>query len=196
MKSIFKATLIFLLFFTFASSAIVQAEQVGPAAVEEASEVEAISTQEGQNRREVIKNQIQEKIATRASRLSEVKRNIVNSRFRKMMRRLSAALVRLERITSRIESRIEKLEEKNKNMELDDAKTKIETVKQKIDETGYNLIPQAREKFEEVVEGEDPKEIFSEVKELIKETKQEIIEIHQLLVDTIRSIKASVETEE
>ena len=196
MKNFFKATLIFLLFFTFASSAIVQAEQVGPAVVQESNRVEATNAQEGQDRREVIKNQTQEKIATRASRLNEARKNIIRNRFRKMMRRLSAALVRLERITNRIESRIEKLEEKNKNMELDNAKTKIETVKQKIDETGYNLIPQAGEKFEEVVEGENPKEIFSEVRELIKETKQEIIEIHQLLVDIIRSIKASVKTEE
>lgn len=172
MKNLFKLFSFFPLFFLLISPAFVQRSVSTPAGI-----------------KEQVKEKIETRIATREARLTKLKKNLVRNHFTRMRKRLSAAIRRLEKIAARIESRINKIEAESPNSDISSIRKEIFSVREKINNVGDNLLPQAQEKFDQMVESENPQELFSEVKHLIRTIKDELIEVHQILVKVIGDIK-------
>lgn len=120
------------------------------------------------------------------AKLTERRQQLIRQFFTRMVKRLEAAITRLEKLISRIESRLSKLESQGEDVskiktEVADAKTKLDKAKTDLEE--------AKTKLETVLESEDPKAAFAEVKNLIKGVKTQLIEVHRILVHVIGDIK-------
>ena len=106
-----------------------------------------------------------------------------------MGRRLEAAIGRLENMAERIASRLQKFEERGAN--VTEAKTRLEEARSRIAEAKAAL-EDAKSKLDGVLNSEDPREAFKEVREeLVKGVVENIKAAHQALVVSIRALKGT-----
>lgn len=138
--------------------------------------------------RETLREQIQERQATKAARLAERKRERIRLYFGRLTTRLQAAISRLERLISRIESRLSKIEEDNEDIDTAVVRKDLDTAKDKLASTSAAL-SQAKTSLEDILTANEPKEAFAEIRDLIQGIKQELIEVHRILVHVIGDIK-------
>jgi len=132
---------------------------------------------------------LQEKAAERKAKLEGRRVQNIRKFFSKMGRRLEAALGRLENITERIASRIKKFEERGAN--VTEAKTSLEEARARIAEAKA-AFEDAKSKLEGVLNSDDPKVAFKEVREgLVKGVAEKIKAAHQALVAAIRALKGT-----
>jgi len=136
------------------------------------------------------KTEMQEERTVRAGELLERRKNIISAYFERVIHRLEAALNRMTMLVERLTSRLAKLDE-TKEIDTTEAKEKLTIAKVKIQE-GENALREAKALFPTLLEAENPREIFSSVKDLIQEAIQAVRDAHRALVEAIRSIKASL----
>ena len=134
----------------------------------------------------IVKELIPTKKAEIKAKLTEKRQQLIRQFFFRMVKRLGAAITRLEKLILRIESRLAKLESQGEDVskikiEVADAKTKLVKTKEDLE--------LAKTKLEDVLISEDPKAAFAEVKNLIKGVKTQLIEVHRILVHVIGDIK-------
>ncbi len=134
----------------------------------------------------ITRTPIPTRMAEIKAKLTEKRQRLIRQFFTRMVKRLEAAITRLEKLISRIESRLAKLESQGEDVskiktEIEDAKTKLTGTKADLEE--------AKTKLETVLESEDPKAAFAEVKNLIKGVKTQLIGVHRILVHVIGEIK-------
>lgn len=141
-----------------------------------------------EQRRLELMQKIEEKKATREARLTEVRQQRIRLFWGRLKRRLLAAMDRLERLIERIESRLTKFEEANPDLdtasihnELDEAKEMLEVARTECEAADATI--------DEILESEDPKAAFEEIREAVMTIKMQLIEIHRILVMVIGDIK-------
>jgi len=126
--------------------------------------------------------------ATTQAFLSQRKQEIIRSHFKRVTRRLEAAVNRLYLLISRIESRVAKIEAVDESLDTELIKADIASAKEKLDQATIQL-GNVKTKMEEVIDSETPKEDFVEVREMISEIRENLIGVHQILVKVIGDIK-------
>lgn len=139
-------------------------------------------------KREAIREMIEEKRATITARLAERRKEHVRNFFGRITIRFQAAIDRLERLITRIESRLSKIEENNEEIDTETIQEDLDDVKDQLVET-ESALTEAKASLEVILDSEDPREAFTSVRDLIKGIKQQLIEIHQTLVHIIGDIK-------
>lgn len=135
--------------------------------------------------------EIREKLASRTAeikaRLTENVRFKVKNIYQVVIKRFETAILRLEKLNNRIKVRLQSLKS-NKNINT----TKIENDIANI-ETNIGLVKDQVEslskEIDTVLESEDPKTMFSSLRENIKEVHGKIIEIFQDIQDLIPEIE-------
>jgi exonuclease VII small subunit len=142
-----------------------------------------------QDRAEELREDREEKRDVRRAELSEKRKDRIRAYMERMLKRFRAAIARLSKLADRIESRIVKLEERD--LDLSDAKTLLAEGRVEIvnAETGLASVMPA---LEEALAGNEPKEAFQKVREILSAVKQDIKDAHAKLVEAIRAIKASL----
>lgn len=139
-------------------------------------------------KREIIREKIQERQATLAARLAEKNKERIRNFFGRMTKRFQAAINRLERLISRIESRLSKIESEDKNIDTTGIREDVDEAKDKLAEASAAL-SEANTSLEDILTSDNPGETFAELRELLKGIKEQLKEVHQILVHVIGDIK-------
>ena len=143
-------------------------------------------------RRQLIRDQVQtrneERKATIAARLTEIRRARIRNFFNRLTRRLEAAIDRLEKLITRIESRIAKIEEADNDIDTGPVTEQVNDAKAKLASAKADL-QEVKDTFETLLTADEPREVFETVRDKITNIKDAIIEVHRLLVHVIGDIK-------
>lgn len=130
----------------------------------------------------------QERRATVAARLTTRRQEKIKFFFNRLAKRLQAAINRLHRLIARIESRLAKIELAEDGIDTTDVKATLVTAKGKLDEA-ETALAETQAGFEDILANENPKEAFSDIRDLIQGIKRQLTEVHRLLVHVIGNIK-------
>lgn len=131
---------------------------------------------------------IKDRRATVAARLTTRRQETIKFFFKRLAKRLQAAINRLRRLIARIESRLAKIEFAEDGINTTDVKATLVTAKEKLDES-ETALAEVQAGFKDVLANENPKEAFSDIKDLTQGIKRQLIEVHRLLVHVIGNIK-------
>jgi len=138
--------------------------------------------------KERVKERIQDKKASISARLTELRRERVESYWNKLTTRLSAAIDRLDILTQRIESRLATLEKNNPGTETTSIHTQITEAKTKLAEAKTKLAA-LEIVVQEALDSDTPNDSFGVVREGISEIKGLLVEVHRILVHIIGDIR-------
>ena len=190
----------FILFFFLSPRVLAECTTCSPTQVQQETNQE-VENQEMENnlslgelrrnvieKRETIRERIQERQATMAARLAEQKRERVRTFFGRLTQRFQAAINRLERLITRMESRLAKIEENDEEIETKEIRENLDEAKDKLAEASAAL-SEAKTSVEDILNGDNPQEMFQEVRDLLKGIKDELIEVHRILVQVIGEMK-------
>jgi hypothetical protein len=168
-------------------------EPAGPAGVERGpvpvKDLRTRAIEKGQDVREKVgdvRRQIREKRQEIRQRLAERKKIRIKAFFNRMAKRMDFAVIRLNKLADRIESRLNKFEQMGKDIGdsrvlLEEARTAILSAKTAIEE--------AKSKIDEVLESDEPRTAFGQIRSLVHEVRDSIKAAHQALVNVIRNLK-------
>lgn len=125
----------------------------------------------------------------REERLNELAKKRIGAYVKRIVRRLEAALNRMSKLGDRIDSRITKFEEKGLDMSnaislLAEARVEISNAQSSIEAMRVNI--------DAVLESDNPKESFSQIRALIGEAKDGVKKAHKALIEAIKAMKAGV----
>jgi chromosome segregation ATPase len=137
------------------------------------------------------KERVQEKREERKEKLNDLAKKRIGAYVERILRRLNAALDRMDRISERIENRIEKLEETGHD--LTDARSLLNSAKALISQ-GWDDIAAIETSIDDALNFENPRESFSVIREFIGEAKDSVKNAHKALVEAIRAVKAGIST--
>lgn len=134
------------------------------------------------------KDELLQKADEQRAALNEQKKQALRRYFENMRRRLDVLTRNLERFASRIETLINKFEEKGKDVtaariKLAEARTEILDVAD-----AKELLVDS---FETMLETENPREAFADVREAVQNLKRELREAHLALVQVLRELKGA-----
>jgi len=130
--------------------------------------------------------QIKDRRASQAARLSDLRKSIIQKFFDQMVKRIEAAIERLNKLISRIESRIVKLKGEGKDTasiesQVNDAKIKLASAKTKLQD--------AKTALDGVLSSNNPKDAFKQVRVKIQDVAKDLREVHKILVHLVGDIK-------
>ena len=146
-------------------------------------------------KQEARKEQIAEKkqnLDERQKELLEKRKERVAAYFGKMFKRLDAAVERLHVLAERIDSRIKKFEERK--ADVTEAKQALEKAKSLIENARASLA-EAKASVQNVLSGENPKDIFADAQKSVKAVVSHIKEAHAALIQSIVALKGNSEAE-
>jgi len=189
MKKLFK--ILFPFFFLFLIISPILARQDRPAtpsATHPRYEKLEEARERVRERKETIRLEIQERRATRAARLAERRKERIRVFFTRLKRRMQAAINRLERLIARIKSRLSRIEAADEDIDTAPIRETLDGAEDKLASASAALT-QAQTSLEDILDANDPKEAFTDVRDLIKEIKEQLKETHQILVHVIGDIK-------
>lgn len=133
-------------------------------------------------------NTLEAKVATFAGKLDVRKKGIIKNYFGLMIRRFQAAINRLNKIIIRVESRIGKIEETDKKINLTATKKQLTKAKESLNQNSLQ-IKEAETKMTTILEENNPKESFAEVKTMLNDIKKSLLETRKTLTKIIGDIK-------
>ena len=185
-KFLLISTLTFLLLSSF--SVTVSAQPFGDSSQKRADIQQMIEEKKAENeqKRLGIQNRIEEKKASHSARLTALRQERLRFFYSQMSRRIDALIDRLDILIIRIESRIAKLNEEG--ADTSEVEAEVESAKVILSDT-LELKEEADVMFEEIISSEDPKEAFSQLRNLVGNIKLNLIDVHRILVKTIGNIK-------
>ena len=134
-----------------------------------------------------IRKRIEEKRATRGAQLSSRRKERVRYFFERIVNKLEAHVLRLDKLIERIESRLLRIEEVEGGIDTASIKTQVENSRDLLNQTSAD-IEAAKESLDLVLEANDPKAAFEVVKETLNGVKDNLKEIHSSLVKVIGDI--------
>lgn len=139
-----------------------------------------------QEKREQLREKAQEKREEVKQRISARRAEKIKEFSSRMKEKLLAMVERLEKLTERIQSRINKLAEKGADTadaqsQLDEAKAKLAAVKTRI--SGLEGVGA------DIASSDNPRELFSAVKDEVQAIKKDLVEVHRLLASSMGRIK-------
>lgn len=136
-----------------------------------------------------VQNRIQVRREERVGILAEARLRRIEAYGQRIIDRNEAAIERIESFISRLEKRLDLLEDVNPNIDttasreaLAEAKTILEEARQEMDE--------AIDKIVDLLENEEPQDIFALVKESVNSLAQKIRQAHAKVVEAISLLKA------
>ncbi|OGD52711.1 hypothetical protein A3J78_00265 [Candidatus Beckwithbacteria bacterium RBG_13_35_6] len=144
--------------------------------------------QQIETRKQEIKLNIQEKQATMTAKLNDQRKLNITKYFNQMIERLEAVLIKLNQQVSRIESRLAKLKQEDSGLDTKEIEQWIADAKDRLSATNEAILT-AKNSLPVILENNDPKAAFADVKALIKEIKAQLQETHRILVHVIGLIK-------
>jgi len=124
----------------------------------------------------------------RVQALNAKKKSIIERHIERMANRFEATIGRLERLADRIADRITKLEEKG--FVLDEAKAKLADADIAIT-AALTAAADARTALEAALASDTPKEAIQAAREIVGDVVAAIKEAHAKLVEAVRAIKGS-----
>ena len=157
--------------------------------VDNRAEVKNAST--SAERREVRQENREEIKDLRKQALDAKRKGIIERHIKNMAERYRAAIERLERLANRSEERIVKLEEKG--FALDEAKSKLAEARAAI-EAAKQSAADVRTQLETAIASEDPKAAMESIRETAKKVAEYLKEAHAKLVEAVKAIKGSRES--
>lgn len=139
-----------------------------------------------QEKREQLREKAQEKREEVKQRISARRAEKIKEFSSRMKEKLLAMVERLEKLTERIQSRINKLAEKGADTadaqsQLDEAKAKLAAVKTRI--SGLEGVGA------DIASSDNPRELFSAVKDEVQAIKKDLVEVHRLLASSMGRIR-------
>lgn len=133
-----------------------------------------------------------EKLAQRREefkqRITEKRKTRITAFEKKMIKRLQAAVNRLDNLADSIQSRLEKISDR---VDITEATALISNIKEDIQDL-HTWIGGLSSKLESVYASDDPKATFEEVRAEVKEIVSEIKATHRALVEVVVSLKTSI----
>lgn len=121
------------------------------------------------------------------TRVEETRKIRIKAFYGKIMNRMGAAVIRLQRLSERIDSRISKIEETSAY--VSSARALLAVADGKIIEAA-NALSDAKNKINEILNSEEtPKIMFEKIKDEVRVVKQAIKDAHAALVEVIIAIK-------
>jgi len=147
-----------------------------------------------------LKNQYTGAVATTVkAKVGEVKERLaarhkerIRPSVEKMIDRYYPAVARIGSAKERIQAHIQKMEEKG--IDLSEAKALLPVVDEYIN-TALDQIAQVKEEVETMIDSDNPRSVWQEVKILIASAKGSVRSAHKALRDVIIKIKASVKVD-
>lgn len=141
---------------------------------------------EAKNKREDFKKEAQQRIGALKKRVGEERAKRIEQFFAQMARKFENAIDRLEGLADRVESRLTKAEEAGNDVSK--IKDRLKSARDKI-ASAETALNDAKAKFKEMANSQNPKEAFRQVKVLVQGVAQKIKEAHRALVDVVKSVK-------
>lgn len=141
-----------------------------------------------QQKREELQTNREERKASQAARLTERRRTIVQSQYQHMGLRIEAMINRLNILITRIESRVSQLEQEDGDLDTSLITADLEQAKLLTDEASANLVT-VGDSLGVLLDSDDPRAVFKDVKLDVVEIKNNLKEVHRLLVKVIGDIK-------
>lgn len=138
------------------------------------------------SKHEEFKQKAQERKDELKKKIGEERARRVEDFFTRMANKLSLAIERLDKLADRIESRLDKISESGKDVSI--LETKLENARTSIT-SAQKALEDAKAKFTELAQNDNPKEAFPQVRELISQVSGAVKSAHAALVDVIGSIK-------
>jgi hypothetical protein len=196
MKRLVTALIFLVFFFISASYALAKTDETER--VNKRAEVQELKEEKEEEREEKekefeerkleIEKRVEERKATKEAEVKEKRVERIKHYWELLGKRILATIERLEKLTKRIESRVAKIKETDPEADvsviegdLQEAKGLLADAKAKYDE--------ATDALEGLLESEEPKGAFEQVREDIKDIKDLLTEAHRILVHTIGDIK-------
>jgi len=121
-------------------------------------------------------------------KLSAIRRERIRNFFGKMVVRLEATVERLEKLTTRIEARIKIIKDKNEDINTTEVEKTVSEAKIAITKAKTELA-NLKINLETMLESNDPKIEFANVRKSLKDIIQYLKDTHKLLVQVIGDIK-------
>jgi gas vesicle protein len=140
-----------------------------------------------QEKFELKKEQIQEKRVEIKTKLTEKVKNRISKLGDHAKTRLQRRIDRLNRITDHLEDRMAKLAEKG--FDISGATAKISEARIVLDNAEIDL-KAVDDKLDELLESEEPKKTFAELKEVIKIVREDLKTARTTLSEAVQSLKA------
>ncbi len=142
-----------------------------------------------QARVQQLKDNVASKQAELKQRLEEKVRNRVQMLFGIMIKRMRAAVERLNLIADRIETRLQKLSDKG--VKTEEMTASLADARSKLKEAGDILDASDAEFSDQVLNSTSFQEGFTAIKETVSEFKSKIKEVHGLLRDVVKEMKVA-----
>lgn len=141
-----------------------------------------------QQKKDALREKLQEKKATREAKLTAVKQERIKSFWEKLYKRLLAHVSRLEKLIERMEARLAKIKSTNPTTNTTSIENQLGKAKDLLEDTKLKL-EEANNQIDEVISSGDPKEAFKKVRAVVEEIREDLKEIHKILVHEIGSLK-------
>lgn len=139
-----------------------------------------------QEKRDELREKAKERQEEKKQKIEERRAEKIKEFTNRMRERMLAMVERMETLSGRIESRMDKLKEKGADTgeaqaQLDDAKSKLAAVKARIS----SLVGVGAD----IAASDNPKDLFSAVKEEASGIKKDLVEVHKLLASSMGKVK-------
>ena len=129
---------------------------------------------------------LQEKRQEAKQRLAEKRKQIIRAQFNRMVKRFEAALEREKKLEERIKSRLDKARANGKDTVQAQAVLDGATVAWR---DAKAALEEAKSKLAGMLDSDDPKTAFAEVRSLVESIRDKIKTVHASYVDVISALK-------
>lgn len=133
------------------------------------------------------KDELKTRFEERRERIAASAKERAKAHMGRVVKRLEAAVERFLKLAERIASRIEKLSAAG--IDMTKAKELLATAEAKIAEAD-RAVATLKSAIDAALAGENPREVFAEVKEKVRLAIEAVKEAHRALVAAIREVKA------
>lgn len=146
-----------------------------------------IETREGRQQvLDTVRERNQVRNEEKKANLTEARKGRIREFGARLVTRLKASISRLEKLIERINARLDILAEEGQDVAS--IKADVASASQLVSDASTTLST-IEETWEEMLESNDSKEVFSAVKDSIADIKSNLIEAHRILVHVIGDIK-------
>lgn len=135
------------------------------------------------------KNRLQatENVASQEQKLTFTRRERIRAYVTNMFARLEAMVGRLEKLIARMEARLEDFEATS-NKDKAKVESELEKAKTILAETKTD-IAEAKETAGSLIDSQDPKEVFGDLRGQIAAIKKDLVAVHKILVQVLGEMK-------
>lgn len=138
--------------------------------------------------KEEVRLRVEERKAAQEAGVNQRKRERLEYHWRLLGKRLLATIDRLETLVERIESRVAKIKEVNPATDTSDIEEQLTEAKEILTDAKLKY-DEAQAEMQVLLDAEDSKDAFEELRETISDIKDLLVDAHRILVSIIEDIK-------